>query len=76
MDQSSLSSKLCIHTLTWTGLMVGKKDDEEQNGRTSKDESLENERHQPEWIRRYLDLADLLMRRRKHKNDDEKPKAA
>jgi len=56
--------------------MVFRKDDVQQDGRASNPESSESEKHQPEWIRKYLDLADLLMRRRKHKSDEDKPKAA
>jgi len=32
----------------------------------------EEERHQPRWIQKYLDLADLLMRRRRQRIDDDK----
>ena len=33
--------------------------------------------HNPSgWIQKYLDLADLLMRRRKQKRDNDRPKAA
>jgi hypothetical protein len=32
----------------------------------------EEESHQPGWIQKYLDLADLLMRRRREKRDDDK----
>jgi hypothetical protein len=37
-----------------------------------KDEDCAEEKHQPRWIQRYLDLADLLMRRRREKRDDDK----
>jgi hypothetical protein len=36
----------------------------------------ENERQSPGWVRKYLDLADILMKRRKEKRDDDQPKAA
>ena len=56
--------------------MVGNKKQKEQVGHPpARTEDFENER-QPGWIQKYLDLADLLMRRRKHKDNDDRPKAA
>jgi hypothetical protein len=36
----------------------------------------ESEKQSPGWVQKYLDLADILMRRRKPKRDDDHPKAA
>jgi hypothetical protein len=51
--------------------MVDKKRETEPIRRPlNEDEVREDERHQPGWIQKYLDLADLLMRRRREKGDD------
>ncbi len=56
--------------------MVGKlKQKREQVSRPEAAE-VENEGRQPGWIQKYLDLADLLMRRRKTRRDEDHPKAA
>jgi hypothetical protein len=54
---------------------MGKKKKADQINRPCTEEAREEERHQPSWIRKYLDLADLLMRRRRQRPDD-KDKAA
>jgi hypothetical protein len=54
---------------------MGKKKEAGRANRPFAEEAAEEERHQPGWIQKYLDLADLLMRRRRPKADD-KHKAA
>ncbi len=60
--------------------MLGKKkyfvNDAERPAQSAEDEQLERESEQPGWIRKYLDLADLLIRRRKYKDGGDRPKAA
>ena len=48
---------------------------EEQDNRTAKVD-VESEKQSPGWVQKYLDLADLLMKRRKGRRDDDTPKAA
>ncbi len=43
---------------------------------STEDEQREDESEQPGWIRKYLDLADLLIRRRKYRDDHDRTKAA
>ena len=52
--------------------MVDKKHETERIRQPLNEEVREDERHQPGWIQKYLDLADLLMRRRREKRDDDK----
>jgi hypothetical protein len=51
--------------------MPEKKPETERIRRPLNEEVREDERHQPGWIQKYLDLADLLMRRRREKGDDD-----
>ena len=52
--------------------MVEKKNEADRANRPFGEEEREEERHQPGWIQKYLDLADLLMKRRRKKDDDRK----
>lgn len=49
--------------------MKEKKNEAEQKNRPLDEEEREDERHQPSWIKKYLDLADLLMKRRQKDNE-------
>ena len=51
--------------------MSEKKHDEQRSNQPPVERSDE-ELHQPTWIQKYLDLADLLMRRRRRTDDDHK----
>jgi len=42
---------------------------EETRGAVSDGSKNEEERHQPGWIQRYLDLADLIIRRGRRKEE-------
>jgi hypothetical protein len=56
--------------------MVEKKKVEEQvRSPSGGDQQQQDEERQPGWIQKYLDLADLLIRRRRPKSED-KDKAA
>jgi hypothetical protein len=55
--------------------MVEKKKVEEQVRSPSGGDQQQDEERQPGWIQKYLDLADLLIRRRRPKSED-KDKAA
>jgi hypothetical protein len=50
-------------------MMMKKEKDKEPNQRPPVDESSSNEGRSSSWVQKYLDLADLLMRRRKEKRD-------
>jgi hypothetical protein len=55
--------------------MFNKKTENEQDNQTAKVD-VESERQSPGWVQKYLDLADLLMRRLKEKRDHDHRKAA
>jgi hypothetical protein len=57
--------------------MVSKKKESGQAKRPTEAQP-DTERQPASWVQKYLDLADLLIRRRKHKRDrdDAPPKAA
>jgi len=55
--------------------MVNRKQEKEQDKRFAEFDA-ESERQSPGWVQKYLDLADLLMRRSKEKRDHNHPKAA
>jgi len=56
--------------------MMEKKEFYRRIARSADQEDRSKEKYQPAWIRKYLDLADLLMRRRRQKTEDTRPKAA
>jgi hypothetical protein len=51
--------------------MAEKKKVEEQVNPPSVGNQQQDEERQPGWIQKYLDLADLLIRRRRPKSEDE-----
>ena len=55
--------------------MLKRNREKEQDNRTAKVD-IESEKQSPGWVQKYLDLADLLMKRRKDKRDGDHPKAA
>jgi hypothetical protein len=55
--------------------MVEKKKIEEHTNLPSGGNHQQQEERQPGWIQKYLDLADLLMRRRRPKNEDRRKAA-
>jgi len=56
---------------------MGKYKKENEQVERSELKPVEKEGGSSSWIQKYLDLADLLTRRRKHKRpDDDRPKAA
>jgi hypothetical protein len=59
------------------GRIMGKYKKENEQVERSELKPVEKEGGSSSWIQKYLDLADLLTRRRKHKRpDDDRPKAA
>ncbi len=55
--------------------LMNKKKESEQTKRPAVAQP-DTEKQPASWVQRYLDLADLLIRRRKQKRDDVPPKAA
>jgi hypothetical protein len=55
--------------------MVNSKKENEQAKRPIEAQP-DTEKQPASWVQRYLDLADLLIRRRKQKHDQDPPKAA
>ncbi len=55
--------------------MMNRKQENEPAQRPS-EARPDTEKQPASWVQRYLDLADLLMRRRKQKRDQNPPKAA
>jgi len=58
-----------------TGPMVSRNKEKEPVKRPSEVQPI-NERHPSSWVQKYLDLADVLMKSRKHKRQDRGSKAA
>jgi hypothetical protein len=55
--------------------MVNRKKETEHDNRPAEVDA-EGEKQSPSWVQKYLDLADLLMRRLKEKRDHTDSKAA
>ena len=55
--------------------MVNKRKESEQAKRPI-EAKPDTEKQPASWVQKYLDLADLLIRRRKHKRNQDPPKAA
>lgn len=59
------------------GPLMVNKNEEKQRLKNPTEAQPDTEKQPASWVQKYLDLADLMIRRRKHKRDDDtKPKAA
>lgn len=56
--------------------MVGYRKKENEQVDRSELKPVGKEGNPSSWIQKYLDLADLLMRRRKQKREEDRPRAA